>query len=108
MGEAARHLLIKTLIPHQLAFAQHRVRLIQIGEMAGSTIALSADALRTSGLEIYGAGAGLSAETMAETMDQIWDFIREDKLQIDIEQVSLKAVEHAWQANCDHTITVHL
>src|SRR5215208_7734643 len=54
--------LIKTLVPRELAFAQRRVRLVQIGEMAGPTISLPADALRTSGLEICGGGAGISPE----------------------------------------------
>src|SRR5262245_44998195 len=57
--------LVKTLVPDKLAFARGRIRLVQIGEAAGPTITLSADALRTSGLEIIGAGAGLTPEAIA-------------------------------------------
>jgi NADPH:quinone reductase-like Zn-dependent oxidoreductase len=89
--------LIKTLVPQELAFAPRRVRLIQIGEMAGPTIALSADAIRTSGLEIFGAGAGISPEAIAVATNQVWDWIAQDKLHMQIEQVPLKDVEHAWQ-----------
>jgi NADPH2:quinone reductase len=89
--------LIKTLVPHELAFARRRVRLVQIGEMAGSTISLSADALRTSGLEICGGGAGISAEAISTATDQVWDWIAQDRLHMAIEQVSLRDVEHAWQ-----------
>ena len=88
--------LIKTLVPHELVFAQ-RVRLVQIGEMAGPTISLSADALRTSGLEICGGGAGVSAEAISAATDQVWDWIAQDKLHMEIEQVPLRDVERAWQ-----------
>src|SRR5579859_6532099 len=43
-------LLIESLIPHALSFPKHRIRLIQIGNMAGRAILLPAEGLRTSGL----------------------------------------------------------
>jgi NADPH:quinone reductase-like Zn-dependent oxidoreductase len=88
--------LIKTLVPHELALGK-RVRLVQIGEAAGSTISLSADALRTSGLEIYGAAAGISPEAMAKSANQVMDWIKAGTLRADIEPVSLKDVERAWE-----------
>jgi NADPH:quinone reductase-like Zn-dependent oxidoreductase len=88
--------LIKTLVPDKLAFARGRTRLAQIGEMAGPTIALSADALRTSGLEITGAGTRITPEALAEGTSQVWDWIKAGKLQAEIEVVPLKDVERAW------------
>jgi NADPH:quinone reductase-like Zn-dependent oxidoreductase len=41
-----------------MAHAAPRVRLVQVGQMAGPTIALPADVLRSSGLEILGSGPG--------------------------------------------------
>ena len=90
-------LLLEALVPRELSFAKHRVRLVQTGEMAGSKISLAAEALRTSGLEILGAGGGLTPEAIAEGTAQVWEWIRAGKLQADIEQVHLKDVEHAWQ-----------
>lgn len=90
-------LLIETLVPRELSFAKHRVRLVQIGEMAGPTIALPANALRTSGLEMLGAGGGLTPEAVAEGTRQVWEWIQAGKLQAAIEQVPLKDVESAWQ-----------
>jgi NADPH:quinone reductase-like Zn-dependent oxidoreductase len=89
--------LIKTLVPDKLSFARGRARLVQIGEMAGATIALSADALRTSGLEITGAGAGLTPEALAEGSSQVWDWIKAGKLRAEIEAVPLRDVERAWK-----------
>jgi NADPH:quinone reductase-like Zn-dependent oxidoreductase len=91
------NILIKTLIPDQLGFARHRIRLVQIGEMAGTNISLPANALRTSGLEIYGAAAGLTPEAMGEGTTQVWELIRNHKLQMDIEQVALSDIESVWQ-----------
>ena len=73
------------------------MRLIQIGEKAGSNLSLSADSLRTSGLEILGGGAGITPEAIAESMAQVWDWIKAKTLQMDIEQVPLKDIETVWQ-----------
>ena len=89
--------LIKTLVPTHLSFATGRIRLIQIGEKAGTTISLSADSLRTSGLEISGGGAGLTPEAIGEGMNQVWDLIKANKLHIDIEAVPLTEIESAWE-----------
>jgi hypothetical protein len=59
-------------------------------------ITLSADALRTSGLEITGAGAGLTPEAIGEGTNQVWEWIKAGKLQAEIEVVPLKDVERAW------------
>lgn len=90
-------LLLETLVPRELSFAKQRVRLVQIGEMAGPTIALAADALRTSGLEILGAGGGITPEAIAEGTSLVWEWIKAGKLQAEIEQVPLKDVESAWK-----------
>lgn len=90
-------LLIATLVPHTLGFARRRVRLVQIGEAAGSRMSLPADALRTSGLEIVGAGGGLTPEAVAEGTSQAWKWITAGKLHAEIERVPLKEVERAWK-----------
>ena len=73
------------------------MRLIQIGEIAGHAISLTADALRTSGLEICGAGAGLTPEAIGEGTTIVWDLIRAGKLHADVEAVPLQDIESAWQ-----------
>jgi NADPH:quinone reductase-like Zn-dependent oxidoreductase len=89
--------LLQSIVPRELSFARHRVRLVQIGEMAGPTISLPADALRTSGLEIVGAGNGIVPEAISEGTSQVWDWIKTGKLHADIEPISLKDVERAWK-----------
>lgn len=88
--------LIQTLVPSELRIAKP-VRLIQIGEKAGATISLSADSLRTSGLEIRGGAAGITPEAMGEATNQVWGWLKENKLHMDIEQVPLKDIEIVWK-----------
>ena len=88
--------LIKTLVPDELRMSKP-VRLVQIGEKAGATISLSADSLRTSGLQIFGGAAGITPEAMGEATTQVWDLIKANKLIMDIEQVPLKDIEQVWK-----------
>ncbi|MFB5189072.1 zinc-binding dehydrogenase [Alicyclobacillus fastidiosus] len=92
----ATELLIRSLEPEKLSFAKKRMRLVQIGEKSGTTISLSADALRTTGLEIMGASAGIMSELRQQSSNQVWDWIRNGKLRMDIEQVALQDIEVAW------------
>lgn len=88
--------LIKTLIPTELGLSKP-VRLVQVGEKAGTTISLSADSLRTSGLEILGGAARITMEAIGEGTRQVYDWIKANKLQMEIEQVPLKDIEKVWQ-----------
>ena len=88
--------LISTLIPSELRIAKP-ARLVQIGEKAGTTISLSADALRTSGLEIRGGAAGITPEAMGAGTEQVWEWLKADKLRMEIEQVPLKDIESVWR-----------
>lgn len=89
-------LLLKTLVPKEANFATHRTRLVQIGQAAGPTITLPAESLRTSGLEIIGAGA-ISPEVVPQALQEIWELIKMKKLTMDIEEMPLKDIAKAWQ-----------
>ncbi|MEK0315586.1 quinone oxidoreductase family protein [Cohnella sp. 56] len=89
--------LIRSMVPDEIRLAGKRTRLVQIGEKAGETIALSAEMLRTTGLEIYGGAAGLTGETMQEGTNMVWDWLKEDKLRMDVDVVELRDIERIWQ-----------
>lgn len=89
-------LLLDALTPHEFAFPKHPTRLIQIGEMAGKSLNLPAEALRTSGVEIVGGAAGLTPEAMGEGTQQVWEWLHAGKLKAEIECVPLKDIEQAW------------
>jgi len=94
--------LVASLVPEELSFAQHNTRLVQIGEVAGPRVSLPANALRTSGLQIIGAGGGLTIEAVTEGASQVWEWIKTGKLHADIERVPLKDIERAWKQTDIH------
>jgi NADPH2:quinone reductase len=75
-----------------------RPRLIQIGESAGSTIALPAAALRSSGLEILGAGSGAipSMDILRNTFDQLMTHAASGRIKIDTTTEPLANVHTIW------------
>jgi NADPH2:quinone reductase len=81
-----------------LAHAAPRVRLVEVGRIAGPTISLPADVLRSSGLEILGSGPGTIPLT--EIVGAIPEFMAiaaTGDLPIDVDEVPLAEVEPAWQ-----------
>jgi len=88
--------LIKTFIPTEAGFAKRNIRYIEIGGKAGFDITLPAAALRTSGLQLMGIGK-ISNEVLMEELANIWNWIKEDKLYMDIERVPLANIAEAWQ-----------
>jgi len=92
--------LLDALTGHDVMAESDTVRLIEIGEMAGPTISLSAAALRSSGIEIYGSGGGSIPHTaIFEIFPQVWALAASGKLRIDTEPVPLSEIECAWQRN---------
>lgn len=89
--------LIQTIVPEEISLNGKRIRLVQIGEKAGSTLTLSASALRTSGLEISGGAAGLTPTFIQEGTEIIWKWVQEKKLHMDMEIIPLKDVENVWR-----------
>lgn len=87
-------LLTRALIPESFAIPKP-TRLVQIGESAGPALRLTADALRTSGLEIYGAARNM-ATGMAAAYQQVVDWVRAGELTIDVTTMPLSQIEKAW------------
>jgi NADPH2:quinone reductase len=95
--------LLGALTGHDLKAEFSRIRLIEIGEMAGPAISLSAAALRSSGLELYGSGGGAIPHTaIFEAFPQLWALAACGRLRIDTEAVPLADVESAWQRQDVH------
>ncbi|MFJ4651158.1 zinc-binding alcohol dehydrogenase family protein [Nocardia sp. NPDC088792] len=89
-------ILLSTLIPDSFALPTP-IRLVQIGESAGPTATISAEALRTSGVEIYGAARNADPAAIGAGYLQVVEWARDGRLTFEIEQVPLTEVETAWQ-----------
>jgi NADPH:quinone reductase-like Zn-dependent oxidoreductase len=91
--------LLGAIARGDLAPASSRVRLVEVGESAGPTISLPAAVLRSSRLEILGAGSGNAAaspEMWIEAVRQLMSNVASGALRIDTERVPLGEVENAW------------
>ncbi len=95
-------LLLQTLVPKEAGFAKRRIRFVQIGQAAGASISLAAETLRTSGLELTGIG-NISPEAVRDSMKRVWDWLKEDKLRMEVERVPLKDVTEAWMRKTEGT-----
>ncbi len=90
--------LLDALTGYDTLTVSSRVRLIEIGEMAGPIVSLRAEALRSSGIEIYGSGGGgiIPLQAIFESIPQVWSLAADGKLRIDIERVPLADVARVW------------
>jgi NADPH:quinone reductase-like Zn-dependent oxidoreductase len=91
--------LLAAIARRNLKPASSRVRLVEVGESAGPSISLAAAALRSSRLEILGAGSGNAAaspEMWIEAVRQLMSNIGCGTLRIETERVPLGEVESAW------------
>jgi NADPH2:quinone reductase len=93
-------LLLQTLVPKQVGFATHKTRVIQIGEAAGAKITLAAEQLRTSGVQLMGGGE-ISPECVPQAVKQVWEWMKERKLTMEVDQVPLKDIAEAWERKTD-------
>ncbi len=92
--------LLAAIARSDLKAASSRVRLVEVGESAGPTISLAAAVLRSSRLEILGAGSGNAAaspEMWIEAIRKLMSNVACGALRIDTETVPLREVENAWR-----------
>jgi len=90
---------IEAIAQKGLSKAAPRVRYVQIGSMAGRTIPLTADALRSSGLELLGSGFGsASLEQICEAITEFFAAAATRPFASEIRTASLRDVEALWNA----------
>ena len=91
--------LLAAIMRNDFKAASSRVRLLQVGESAGATISLPAAALRSSRLEILGAGSGsapASPEMWKDAIGRLITNVASGALRMEVEQVPLADVNDTW------------
>jgi NADPH2:quinone reductase len=90
--------LLAAMTRGDLGPASARTRLIEVGETAGSAISLPAAVLRSSRLELLGAGTGSAPplEMWMSAIQQLLVRVASRQLRIDTDGVPLAEVETAW------------
>jgi NADPH:quinone reductase-like Zn-dependent oxidoreductase len=86
---------------HDMQVRSARTRLVQVGDMAGPSISLSAEVLRSAGLEILGVGTGTMPplDVIMSTLEELLCLVRDGELRIDIDRLPLREVGRVWP--CD-------
>lgn len=91
--------LLAAITRKDFAAAASRIRLVQVGESAASHISLPAAVLRSTRLEILGAGSGSAPalrDAWSEAIQWLLGNVVRGTLKIETEQVPLAEVESAW------------
>jgi NADPH:quinone reductase-like Zn-dependent oxidoreductase len=89
--------LLAAITKSEFAAATKEIRLVQVGESAGSTIALPAAVLRSTPLKILGTAGIPSREILGDAMQQVLTRAARGELHIDTESVPLADIERVWQ-----------
>jgi NADPH2:quinone reductase len=96
---ATTEALLAAIARSDVKAASSRVRLVEVGESEAPTISLPAAVLRSSRLEILGAGSGsapASPEMWFDAIRQLMSNVASGALRIDTERVPLSEIENAW------------
>ena len=90
-------ILLTAITKPEFAPIKKEIRLVQVGESAGPTIALPAAVLRSTPLTIVGTAGIPSREILVDAMQQILSRAARGELRIETEQVPLANIENVWQ-----------
>ena len=96
--------LLAAISQKGLKHAGARVRYVQVGNSAGSTISLEAATLRSSGLEMLGSGFG--SASLQQIMQAVGEFLEaatKAKMEIPTKVAPLRDVEAAWNSS-EHSV----
>lgn len=89
--------LIAALERRGLTHTAPRTRLVQVGDSAGATVRLRAGVLRSSGLEIYGSGAGtVPIARVVAAIPAYMKLLADGDIVVEAEVAPLADVEAAW------------
>lgn len=90
--------IMKFFVPIDMTLPKKPIRFVHIGSSAGAEAKVSGEMLRTSGLELLGLGV-VTLDNIEAVYSQIWGWLKEGKLQMEIEQLPLADIETAWKKN---------
>ena len=87
---------------HGAPEGEPRIRFVQIGSISGNAITLSAQLLRSSGVELLGSGLGsLSSQAILQSLSTMFAAVSKVRFAIDIDPVPLSRVQEAWTQKGD-------
>ncbi|MBY3560147.1 quinone oxidoreductase family protein [Rhizobium laguerreae] len=101
-GDPASRVIAAATINRGSFNGEQRLRYVQIGSIAGGSIAISAHSLRSSGLEILGSGIGsLSMGELVAGAGQLLEAIPTAGFDTPVKTLPLSAVAEAWEDHAE-------
>jgi NADPH:quinone reductase-like Zn-dependent oxidoreductase len=93
---------------HDMALRFKRTRLLQVGVMAGATVTLPAEVLRSTGLEVMGSGSGTAppADLIVSELDHLMTMVADGRLRMEMNRFPLPEVEDVWDRDQEGRRTV--
>jgi NADPH:quinone reductase-like Zn-dependent oxidoreductase len=90
--------LLGAITHHDMALRSGKTRLVQVGEMAGASVSLTAEVLRSTGLEILGVGTGTMPpmDVITSALGELLRLIGDGELRLDVDRVPLGDVQRVW------------
>jgi NADPH:quinone reductase-like Zn-dependent oxidoreductase len=89
--------LLTAITGSEFAREESEIRLVEVGESAGSSITLPAAVLRSTALTIRGTGGMPSWDKLTDAFQQVMNKVAAGTLRIDTERVPLSEIEDAWE-----------
>jgi NADPH:quinone reductase-like Zn-dependent oxidoreductase len=89
--------LLEALTVREFKGAEGETRLVQVGDMAGPTLTLPAEALRSTPITLVGSGGFAPPRVRAGCYGQLVDHASEGRLRIEPEELPLAEVAGAWR-----------
>jgi len=101
--------IIKAVAGTTKRATQPRVRFVNLGSLAGTEISLSAGALRSTGLELVGAGLGsLTNAALMRSIKNLMAAVVPEDLRIKATAYPLSSVESEWNKKTDERIVFQI
>ncbi|MEV6823645.1 zinc-binding alcohol dehydrogenase family protein [Amycolatopsis sp. NPDC051102] len=99
---------ISTLGHTDMVLRSACTRFVQVGSTAGANVSLSADLLRSSGLELVGFGTGNAppAAELDRLRGEVMGLVASGQLRMDVRRVPLAQVHEVWNLDQKGTRTV--
>lgn len=87
----------QALLPVLARRGGRRVRYVEVGSLAGASIALDSTTLRSAGIELLGSGLGsVAPRRLAAEAANVVGLLGDGSVSVDVEAVPLSDVETAW------------
>jgi NADPH:quinone reductase-like Zn-dependent oxidoreductase len=89
--------LLAAVTRDEFTAVAHETRIVQVGDIAGATLPLAAEALRSAPVTLSGSGGFVPREARIEAFGKLCEYAASGAIEVAVEEVALAEVEEAWR-----------